>query len=89
MKFIDALFDTHKDPVNRACHGLGALCVLGAASSLFSGRRLRALGWAALGAAFIGAGHAAEGEPPALVAYWRRKPRKVPRKPRRRRANNR
>lgn len=84
MSLLDSFYDAHEEPVNRACHGLAALCFFGAAGCLLRGRPGRALRWTLTGTALIAAGHALEGRPPAIVDYWRRKPRKVPRKPRRR-----
>ncbi len=84
MPFPETFLKVHTHPVNRVCHGLAALCFLKAAGNILTGRWKKALSMTITGSLMIGIGHAVEGEPPAFVKHWRRKPRKVPRKPRRR-----
>jgi len=84
MTFLETFLDAHKHPVNRACHGLAALCFLSAAGNALTGRWKKALSMTVTGSVMIGIGHAVEGDPPAFVKHWNHKPRKVPRKPRRR-----
>jgi len=70
--------------MNPAFQGLAGLCFLSAATNLLSGRWKKALAMTITGSAILGVGNAVENELPPLIKQWNRKPRKIPRKPRRR-----